>query len=449
MAHSVTAARQAGDCVGERGETVPAETAKSPAPWRALPLSPPTASADLYRSGAIGVYFGLLSLPVGRWLPGVIELPGAQGLGARLAAWLPLGADELDAHLDALAAAGLLQLDREHGLVYAPVMVSVGVPTSIKQIEGIRAQWLRLRQSAVVEQARQDLLAAVDALEPVRKARGRSKPEPERTIAERLREALGCHLVSLPARPLHPQQPLPLVPCLRVVREEEPVTQQDLPRAVGVGPVTDAPKVPVDPEELLRRQFEEEDRVNAQREAEAATRRDLAAATWNDRERVFAAQSDAQSVGAGTGVGREDRSGIRVLPSGSSGVGTDAPAHAGRVPSVLRSGVSGLADGWRAIASRVKRLRRPGATATGLTLRLESTLAGNWQVAQQEGFALADLRTLGDWLEAGALSWVDDLPGHVVRNLSECLASAKAWAEMGRPALRKGPAPRKFLGGGR
>ena len=379
----------------------------------------------------------------------MIELPGAQGLGARLAAWLPLGADELDAHLDALAAAGLLQLDREHGLVYAPVLVSVGVPTSIKQIEGIRAQWLRLRQSAVVEQARQDLLAAVDALEPVRKARGRSKPEPERTIAERLREALGCHLVSLPARPLHPQQPLPLVPCLRVVREEEPVTQQDLPRAVGVGPVTDAPKVPVDPEELLRRQFEEEDRVNAQREAEAATRRDLAAATWNDRERVFAAQSDAQSVGAGTGVGREDRSGIRVLSSGSSGVGTDASAHAGRVSPVLRSGVSGLADGWRAIASRVKRLQRPGATATGLTLRLESTLAGNWQVAQQEGFALADLRTLGDWLEAGALSWVDDLPGYVVPKLSECLASAKAWVEMGRHALGKGPAPRKFLGGGR
>ena len=83
MAHSVTAARHAGDFAGERGETVQAPNLERPALWRALPLSPPTASAELYRSGAVGVYFGLLSLPVGRWLPGVIELPGAQGLGAR------------------------------------------------------------------------------------------------------------------------------------------------------------------------------------------------------------------------------------------------------------------------------------------------------------------------------------------------------------------------------
>jgi hypothetical protein len=369
----------------------------------------------------------------------VIELPGAQGLGARLAAWLPLGADELDAHLDALAAAGLLQLDREHGLVYAPALVSVGVPTSIKQIEGIRAQWLRLRQSAAVEQARQDLLAAVDALEPVRKARGRSKPEPERTIAERLREALGCHLVSLPARPLHPQQPLPLVPCLRVVREEEPVTQQDLPRVVA-----DAPTAPVDPEELLRRQFEEEDREHERRKAE----QDRVRAEGGGYLRAHQS-SEGQKAGvveemafAGAGVGGQRHlcylQGER-FPS-------DAAARAFLRDVAPATAIEHL---WRAAVAICPSLDGGVFTSTTLSSVDNAALALQWAEARKHGWGPAEIELLADYVNAGALDFAHSKASTAARNVQRYVGEAKIWHANKRPTLRKGPAPRKFLGGGR
>lgn len=439
MAHSVTAARHVGDFAGERGETVQAPNLERPALWRALPLSPPTASAELYRSGAVGVYFGLLSLPVGRWLPGVIELPGAQGLGARLAAWLPLGADELDAHLDALGGVGLLKLDREHGLVYAPALVSVGVPTSIKQIDGIRAQWLRLRQSAVVEQARQDLLAAVDALEPVRKARGRSKQEPERTIAERLREALGCHLVSLPARPLHPQQPLPLVPCLRVVREEEPVTQQDLSRAVA-----DAPNVPVDPEELLRRQFEEEDREHERRKA----KQDRARAEGGGYLRAHQS-AEGQTAGvveemafAGAGVGGQRY--LRYLQG--ERFPSDAVARAFLRDVAPATAIEHL---WRAAVAICPSLDGGVFTSTTLSSVDNCALALQWAEGRKHGWGPAEIELLADYIKAGALDFAHSKASTAARNVQRYVGEAKIWHANKRPALRKGPAPRKFLGGGR
>ena len=444
MGHSVTAARHAGDFAGERGETAQTPNLERPALWRALPLSPPTASAELYRSGAVGVYFGLLSLPVGRWLPGVIELPGAQGLGARLAAWLPLGAAELDAHLDALADAGLLQLDREHGLVYAPALVSVGVPTSIKQIDGIRAQWLRLRQSAVVEQARQDLLAAVDLLEPVRKARGRSKPEPERTIAERLREALGCHLVSLPVRELHPQQPLPLLPCLRVIREEENVTQQQVPRVAGVSGVSGTPATPVDPEELLRLQFEEEDRENERKKAEQernrADGRGPVRADQSSEGQAPGTLAEMAFAGAGSGGQRY----LRYLQG--ERFPSDAAAR-----SFLRdvASTTQIEHLWRAAVAICPSLGGGVFTSTTLSTVDNTALALQWAEARKHGWGPAEIELLADYVNAGALDFADSKASTAARNVQRYVGEAKIWHANKRPALRKGPAPRKFLGGGR
>ena len=356
-----------------------------------------------------------------------------------MAAWLPLGPAELDAHLDALAAAGLLQLDREHGLVYAPALVSVGVPTSIKQIDGIRAQWLRLRQSDVVERARQDLLAAVDALEPVRKARGRSKPEPARTIAERLREALGCHLVSLPARPLHPQQPLPLVPCLRVVREEEPVTQQDLPREVA-----DAPKVPVDPEELLRLQFEEEDRENERKKAEQernrADGRGPVRADQSSEGQAPGTLAEMAFAGAGSGGQRY----LRYLQG--ERFPSDAAAR-----SFLRdvASTTQIEHLWRAAVAICPSLGGGVFTSTTLSTVDNTALALQWAEARKHGWGPAEIELLADYVNAGALDFAHSKASTAARNVQRYVGEAKIWHANKRPALRKGPAPRKFLGGGR
>ena len=458
----------------------------APGRWVALGLAPPPSSRRLWESGAVGLYHALVALPAGgRWLPGLLELPGL-GLGRALAAFVPVDPQRIEAWLDELAEEGLIALDRAAGLIYLPGLVPCNVPRNRYTVAAIARQWQRVKGSPLAQRAARDLVAAAERAEPGREQRRRGQHGPEQPILDRLKQALGLALAVV-AEPA--QQELEILtpaarPRLRV-----------LDRFAG-------PDHRLDMDALFAHPHAEKSHA---REGDAVQRLNHGASHFEvpmskhftlplggvaagDKSAApssgFEGADDATELrpkriingvvvdpGSGPGVGAQARHGVQsplgqppqgsglggrasagdpdhgrlgVLPPGSDGrraADGDAPARTEEFSAGLPA--RGFAAAWLAAAAVCPALRaaRPALTATGLAGDAENRLARWWLENRQ--YQPADLLTLAAWLNAGGDHTLRYGGKSVVAALSDgklgsALDSALAWHDRGRPRLVNG-----------
>ena len=457
----------------------------APGRWVALGLAPPPSSRRLWESGAIGLYHALVGLPAGgRWLPGLLELPGL-GLGRALAAYVPVDPERIDAWLDELSEEGLVALDRSAGLIYLPALVPCNVPRNRYTVAAIARQWQRVKGSALAQRAARDLVAAAERAEPGREQRRRGQHGPEQPILDRLKQALGLALAVV-AEPAQRELEIPTPaarPRLRVVSPfagpdhrldmgtlharphaeksqasegeavqrlnhgashfEVPMKQHTLPLGGAAAG---------DKSAALSGGFEGDDDVQELRPkriingvlVDPGSGPGVGAQARHGVQSPLGQPPQGSGLGGGASAGDPDRGRLGVLPSSGDGrraADGDAPARTAELPAGLSA--RGFAGAWLAAAAVCPALRaaRPALTATGLPGDAEHRLARWWLENRQ--YQPADLLTLAAWLNAGGDHTLRYGGKSVVASLSDgklgsALDSALGWHDRGRPRLVNG-----------
>lgn len=367
-------------------------------------------------AAAVGLYPWLLLLRQQWVIRGLSVLRGTS-VEAVLAAEIPL--PEIAAGLAELERVGLVLVDRAARVLYVPAgqSLTAQAPSNVRQVEQLAQQVACLPSSAVVERAKADLLALCERAEPAR-ARHRGRQIVDKTLLERVREALGVRLRALPDI-------------------EEQAGQLTLP---GMAVVTETPNFidytlacePVQPlregapsQSVAKRAGGAPLSILSGGQDASATGADLgASADSGNRETE---QGTARASTGAVGVyDRPERSGLRLVgASGGADVRdrTAAPA----LPT--------FADAWRAAAERCAQLKgHSRATSTGLSHPQEARAA---RAYLDHKLTPDDLLLVADYVNAGGYGWADSPRERVIADLAEAVSAARTWDAQGRPAIGK------------
>lgn len=421
------AIQQNGNPAADFADVAPPVQARSTGRWVAVGLALPPPSPQLWESGAIGLYHALLRLPAGgRWLPGLIELAGLS-FGRVLAGLVPMSAEWIEQRLVELEQEGLLVLDRAGGLIYAPELVPHGVPGNVNTVAAIARQWQRVKGSALAQRAARDLLLATAEVEPKRERGRLGKPQPDKTILQRVQEVFGLPVLSsLPEETqgsLQIPEPAREVPSLRVVDEGDMSKQIQLP---------------------LGGMERSDGEIQGSRGA-------VRSVGEHSRRRVIGSPLDAARIG-GSAQGEQP---IRRVPAGShlqpppdaqaGAREVSAPVLPGDSPAVPAAGargpIAGLERAWRAAMERCPMLDGGHAiTPTRLTYGQQAKLSQAWQ---DYSLTADDLLTLADYCNAGGYRKLSV----VLFDVAAAVSDARQWAKNGRQPIgaKPRPAPSRFL----
>ena len=373
-------------------------------------------------AAAVGLYPWLLLLRQQWVIRGLSVLRGTS-VEAVLAAEIPL--PEIAAGLAELERAGLVLVDRAARVLYVPAgqSMTAQAPSNPWQVEQLAQQVACLPSSAVVERAKVDLLALCERAEPER-ARHRGRQIVDKTLLERVREALGVRLRALP-------------------ETEEQAGQLTLP---GMAVVTETPDfidytLACKPVQPLR-----EERRRNPSPNEPAAFLSILSGGQDDRS-----ESD---LGTSQGPGHlQAAAGAPAAGASADGVGDRPDDHdkrrdgagsardrAASVPAALPTFV----DAWRAAAERCAQLKgHSRATSTGLSHLQEARAA---RAYLDHKLTPDDLLLVADYVNAGGYGWADSPRERVIADLAEAVSAARTWDAQGRPAVgkNKGKAPQNL-----
>lgn len=366
-------------------------------------------------AAAVGLYPWLLLLRQQWVIRGLSVLRGTS-VEAVLAAEIPL--PEIATGLAELERVGLVLVDRAARVLYVPAgqSMTAQAPSNVRQVEQLAQQVACLPSSAVVERAKADLLALCERAEPKR-ARHRGRQIVDKTLLERVREALGVRLWSLPAT-------------------EEQAGQLTLP---GMAVVTEPLEYIIDytlacePAQPLR----EERRRNPSPNEPAAFLSILSGGQDDHRKADVGAESgpeqaaaqgpDAAGAGSGCVGDRRDDNGLWLVGN----AGPSAGDRAGAVPAFVPTFVGA----WRAAAERCAHLKgHSRATSTGLSHLQEARAA---RAYLDHKLTPDDLLLVADYVNAGGYGWADSPRERVIADLAEAVSAARTWDAQGRPAVGK------------
>lgn len=417
------------------------QTARLGGRWVPQPLGMLTDPrlSNLWNGAAVGLYAHLCSATQQGAVRGLLQFQGTS-VAACLAAAVPLSCDQIDACLDALAQAGVVLIDRGHRLVYVPAMQAAicAAPTSIKAVAAIATQIQRLPSCTLVDRAQQDLLTVTEQAEQIRAHR--RQVQPDETLYSRVQRALGLRLVSVPPQPEPPggQLSLPLVmtATLSVVPPmSDEITPfidfaalyEPQPHQGATTPAVRRETSPLAPSPTLIQERRDDPA------ATAPTGRVLGAHPPRPAQPLcIVAPADRAAAGAGDA---SDRRSGPVQPRWPAA----APVRC-TVPGEFSTAGAPFAALWRKLAALCPALDGgdPEATPTGLSHRDQATVARAWLNLAAAGRTNADLLLVGDWINAGGLSWTHrggggGPLGFVVGNLGRCVADARKWKDDAQP----------------
>lgn len=367
-------------------------------------------------AAAVGLYPWLLLLRQQWVIRGLVVLRGTS-VEAVLAAEIPL--PEIAAGLAELERAGLVLVDRAARVLYVPAAQSLTAqaPSNVRQIEQLAQQVAGLPSSAVVERAKADLLALCERAEPDR-ARHRGRQIVDKTLLERVREALGVRLRSLP-------------------EPDEQAGQLTLP---GMAIVTDfidytlacEPAPPLRegaPSQSVAKRADGGPLSIHAGGHDADCRGSDLGATDGAIDAAPAPGSRAANPGAARVSDRRDGVGLRLVGDVGADVGVRAPAAA----------VSTLGSTWRAVAERCPQLAGAcGITDTGLSHKQEAQLARDCRDSE---LSRDDLLLVADYVNAGGFGWAGaGARERVLADPAEAVAQALQWDATGRkPVAKRAP----------
>lgn len=366
-------------------------------------------------AAAVGLYPWLLLLRQQWVIRGLSVLRGTS-VEAVLAAQIPL--PEIAAGLAELERVGLVLVDRAARVLYVPAgqSLTAQAPSNIWQIEQLAQQVAGLPSSAVVERAKDDLLALCERAEPDR-ARHRGRQIVDKTLLERVREALGVRLRALP-------------------ETEEQAGQLTLP---GMAIVTETPDfidytLACEPVQPLR------EGAPSQSVAKRAGGAPLSILSGGQDDRFGAdlgatdGTSDAASApgpcaadpGAARVGQRRDGASLRLVGDVGADAGVRAPAAA----------VSTLGRTWRAVTERCPQLAGVcGITDTGLSHKQEAQLARD---CSDNKLNSDDLLLVAEYVNAGGFAWArTGARERVLADPAEAVAQARQWDAQGRLPVGK------------
>jgi hypothetical protein len=398
----------------------------------------------------------------------LIELPGLS-FGRVLAGVVPMSSEWIEQRLVELEREGLLVLDRAAGLIYAPELVPHGVPSNVNTVAAIARDWQRVKGSALAQRAARDLLLATAEVEPKRERGRLGKPQPDKTIVQRLQEVFGLPVLSsLPEETqgsLQISEPAREVPILRVVdhfagpdhrldmslreetclhaekshaREGEAVQRLNHGTSQREGDMTKQIQLPLGGVE------QSDGEIQGSRGA-------VRSVGEHSRSRVIGSPLDAARIG-GSAQGEQP---IRRVPAGShlqpppdaqaGAREVSAPVLPGDSPAVPAAGargpIAGLERAWRAAMERCPMLDGGHAiTPTRLTYGQQAKLSQAWQ---DYSLTADDLLTLADYCNAGGYRKLSV----VLFDVAAAVSDARQWAKNGRQPIgaKPRPAPSRFL----
>ena len=367
-------------------------------------------------AAAVGLYPWLLLLRQQWVIRGLSVLRGTS-VEAVLAAEIPL--PEIAAGLAELERAGLVLVDRAARVLYVPAAQSLTAqaPSNVRQVEQLAQQVAGLPSSAVVERAKDDLLALCERAEPDR-ARHRGRQIVDKTLLERVREALGVRLRSLPE--IEEQAGQLTLPGMAIVTETpdfidfelacEPVT----PLREGAPSQSVAKRAAGAPLSILSGGHDADCRGSDLGASDGTS--DAASAPG-----ACAADPGAPRVGQ-----RRDGAGLRLVGDVGASAGVRAPAAA----------VSTLGSTWRAVTERCPQLAGAcGITDTGLSHKQEAQLARD---CRDSKLSRDDLLLVADYVNAGGFGWAGSgARERVLSDPAEAVAQARQWDAAGRGAVSK------------
>lgn len=366
-------------------------------------------------AAAVGLYPWLLLLRQQWVIRGLSVLRGTS-VEAVLAAEIPL--PEIAAGLAELERVGLVLVDRAARVLYVPAgqSMTAQAPSNVRQVEQLAQQVACLPSSAVVERAKADLLALCERAEPER-ARHRGRQIVDKTLLERVREALGVRLRALPDT--EEQAGQLTLPGMAIVNEPldyiidytlacEPVQ----PLREGAPSYDRRQRAGGAPLSILS--GGQDDHGKADVGAESGP------------EQAAAQGSHAAGAGAGrVGDGRDDHDKRR---DSAGGAGDRAGAVFGFVPT--------LGTDWRAVSERCPQLAGAcGITDTGLSHKQEAQLARD---CRENKLTREDLLLVADYVNAGGFAWArTGARERVLSDPAEAVAQARQWDAQGRPTAGK------------
>jgi len=368
-------------------------------------------------AAAVGLYPWLLLLRQQWVIRGLSVLRGTS-VEAVLAAEIPL--PDIAAGLAELERAGLVLVDRAARVLYVPAgqSLTAQAPSNVRQVEQLAQQVACLPSSAVVERAKADLLALCERAEPGR-ARHRGHRIVDKTLLERVREALGVRLRALPET--EEQAGQLTLPGMAVVTEQTPdfidytlACEPVQPLREGAPSQSVAKRAGGAPLSILS--GGQDDRT----ESDLGAQRGL--------EQGAAQGPHAAGAGAGRfGDGRDDH-GLRLVSNAGSSAGYRAGAVFALVPT--------LGTDWRAVAERCPQLAGAcGITDTGLSHKQEAQLARD---CRENKLTREDLLLVADYVNAGGFAWAGTgARERVLSDPAEAVAQARQWHAQGRPAAGK------------
>lgn len=364
-------------------------------------------------AAAVGLYPWLLLLRQQWVIRGLSVLRGTS-VEAVLAAEIPL--PEIAAGLAELERVGLVLVDRAARVLYVPAgqSLTAQAPSNVRQVEQLAQQVACLPSSAVVERAKADLLALCERAEPAR-ARHRGRQIVDKTLLERVREALGVRLRALPD--IEEQAGQLTLPGMAVVTKTPNFIDYTLacepvqPLREGAPSQSVAKRAGGAPLSILS--GGQDDHGKADVGAESGP------------EQATAQGPDADGAGAGrVGDGRDDHDKRRDSAGG-------AGDRAGAVPAFVPTFV----DAWRAAAERCAHLKgHSRATSTGLSHLQEARAA---RAYLDHKLTPDDLLLVADYVNAGGYGWADSPRERVIADLAEAVSAARTWDAQGRPAVGK------------
>ncbi len=366
-------------------------------------------------AAAVGLYPWLLLLRQQWVIRGLSVLRGTS-VEAVLAAEIPLL--EIAAGLAELERAGLVQVDRAARVLYVPAAQSLTAqaPSNVRQVEQLAQQVACLPSSAVVERAKADLLALCERAEPER-ARHRGRHIVDRTLLERVREALGVRLRALPET--EEQAGQLTLPGMAVVTEQTPDFIDYTLACEPVQPLREERRRNPSPNEpaafLSILSGGQDDHFGA----------DLGA-TDGTSNAASAPGPCAADPGAARVGQRRDGASLRLVGDVGADAGVRAPAAA----------VSTLGRTWRAVTERCPQLAGVcGITDTGLSHKQEAQLARDCSDNKLTG---DDILLVADYVNAGGFAWArTGARERVLADPAEAVAQARQWDAQGRPVLGK------------
>jgi hypothetical protein len=365
-------------------------------------------------AAAVSLYPWLLLLRQQWVIRGLSVLRGTS-VEAVLAAEIPL--PEITAGLAELERAGLVLVDRAARVLYVPAgqSLTAQAPSNVRQVEQLAQQVACLPSSAVVERAKADLLALCERAEPER-ARARGHKIVDKTLLERVREALGVRLRSLP-------------------ETEEQAGQLTLPGMAIVNEPLDYIidyTLACEPVQPLR------EGAPSQSVAKRAGGAPLSILSGGQDDR---SESD---LGTSQGPGNlQAAAGAPAAGASADGVGDrpddhdkrrDGAGSAGDRAASVPAALPTLGAHWRAAAERCPKLAGTLATDTGLSYPQEARAA---RAYLDHKLTPDDLLLVADYVNAGGYGWADSPRERVIADLAAAVSAAQTWDAQGRLPVGK------------